>query len=196
MANNIALREILSILKERDPSNTKGIKSIYNAIQRHGYTLTKSDLFQHGLIHRYIFHTVDVQPDSHCGFRMIAALIEYGEEGWFQWAPEMNWTDSIPLGIVIASRYNLVLHTFGENVGSCFTHLPLRTPLVPNQERLEIAIVHVGNHFVQVFLHSHYPIALIPMWWWQHSSYEAKGWAARYETRVHLWSEIFFPEHG
>ena len=32
MANSTAPREILSILKERDPSNTTGIKSIYNAI--------------------------------------------------------------------------------------------------------------------------------------------------------------------
>ena len=98
--------------------------------------------------------------------------------------------DSMPLGIVIASRYNLVLHTFGENIGSCFTHLPLRIPPVPNQERREIAIAHIGNHFVQVFLHPHYPVPPIPMWWWQHSSYEAKGWAARYETRVHLWYEV------
>ncbi|GFZ06530.1 hypothetical protein Acr_18g0007000 [Actinidia rufa] len=122
-------------------------------------------------LQRYISHTVDVQPDGHCGFRAIAALIGYGEEGWAQvrfdlmeeiqqnkylydqlypdrnlvanllfslnwfepWAPEMYWMDSMPLGIVIASRYNLVLHTFGEHVGSCFTHLPLRTPPIPNQ---------------------------------------------------------------
>ena len=180
------------------------------------------------ILQRYISHTVDVQPDGHCGFRAIAALIGYGEEGWSQvrfdlieeiqqnkdlydqlypdrdlvanllfslnwfepWAPEMYWMDSMPLGIVIASRYNLVLHTFGENIGSCFTHLPLRIPPVPNQERREIAIAHIGNHFVQVFLHPHYPVPPIPMWWWQHSSYEAKGWAARYETRVHLWYEV------
>ncbi|XP_057465730.1 uncharacterized protein LOC130755352 [Actinidia eriantha] len=110
---------------------------------------------------------------------------------WFEpWAPQMYWMDSMPLGIVIALRYNLVLHTFGENVGSCFTHLTLRTPPVSNQERREIAIAHVGNHFVQLFLHSHYPVPPIPMWWWQHSAYEAKGWAARYETHVHLWYEV------
>ncbi|GFZ09653.1 hypothetical protein Acr_21g0002520 [Actinidia rufa] len=109
---------------------------------------------------------------------------------WFEpWAPEMYWMDSMPLEIVITSQYNLVLHTFGENVMSCFTHLPLRTPPVPNQERREIAIAHVGNHFVQVFLHPHYPVPPIPTWW-QHSSYEVKGWAFRYRTRVHLWYEI------
>ncbi|GFS32052.1 hypothetical protein Acr_00g0020570 [Actinidia rufa] len=150
----------------------------------------------------YFSHTVDVQPDGHCGFRAIAALIGYSEEdrnlvatllfslNWFEpWAPEMYWMDSMPLGIVIASRYNLVLHTFGENIASCFTHLPLRSPPVPNQERREIAIAHVGNHFVQVFLHPHYPVPPIP-------TYEAKGWATRYRTRVHLWYEVIGAPSG
>ncbi|PSS09569.1 Zinc finger SWIM domain-containing protein, partial [Actinidia chinensis var. chinensis] len=35
-------------------------------------------------LQRYISHTVDVQPDGHCGFRAIAALIGYSEEGWSQ----------------------------------------------------------------------------------------------------------------
>ena len=30
----------------------------------------------------YISHIVDVQPDDHCGFKVIAALIGYGEKGW------------------------------------------------------------------------------------------------------------------
>ncbi|XP_057512858.1 uncharacterized protein LOC130794936 [Actinidia eriantha] len=68
---------------------------------------------------------------------------------WFKsWATQMYWMDSMSLGTVIASRYNLVLYTFGENVGSCFTHLSLRIPPVENQERREIFIVHISNHFV------------------------------------------------
>ncbi|PKA64569.1 hypothetical protein AXF42_Ash007315 [Apostasia shenzhenica] len=103
------------------------------------------------VIQHHISHTVDVEPDGHCGFRAIAALIGYGEEGWFQVrydlkeeiqqnkrqydqlypdremtdnllfllnyygqpTPERHWMESMTLGIVIASRYNLVLHTFG-----------------------------------------------------------------------------------
>ncbi|PKA60112.1 hypothetical protein AXF42_Ash009796 [Apostasia shenzhenica] len=105
-------------------------------------------------------------------------------------APERHWMECMTLGIVIASRYNLVLHTFGQNNWNCFTHLPLRSPPVPDQERREIAIAHVGRHFVQVFLHPHYPVPPFPTWWWNHSSDEAKGWAARYITRVNLWYEI------
>ncbi|GFS36645.1 hypothetical protein Acr_00g0047190 [Actinidia rufa] len=207
----------------RDEQNRRHIPSFEDA------STSRARITQPTTMSRaYISHTVDVQPDGHCGFRAIAALVGYSEEGWSQvrlelieeiqqkkdlydqlypdrnwvanllfslnwfepWAPEMYWMDSMPLGIVIASRYNLVLHTFGENIASCFTHLPLRSPPVPNQERREIAITHVGNHFVQVFLHPHYPVPPIPTWWWQHSSYEAKEWAARYRTHVHLWYEV------
>ena len=105
-------------------------------------------------------------------------------------APEAHWMDSMTLGIVIASKYNLVLHTFSENVLSCYTHLPLRSPPVPDQERQKIAIALIGRHFVQVFLHPHYPVPPFPTWWWEHSSYEAKGWAARYGIRNQLWYEV------
>ncbi|XP_057478773.1 uncharacterized protein LOC130766091 [Actinidia eriantha] len=229
-----------------DPSQSTDHSTDYNVSREREREMWERSVVRNPPIHdtyieklpvdlqRYISHTVDVQPDGHCGFRAIAALIGYSEEGWSQvrlelieeikqnkdlydqlypnrnlvanllfslnwfepWAPEMYWMDSMPLEIVIASRYNLVLHTFGENVASCFTHLPLRSSPVPNQERREIAIAHVGNHFVQGFLHPHYPIPPIPTWWWQHSSYEAKGWAARYRTRVHLWYEVIGAPSG
>ena len=61
-------------------------------------------------------------------------------------------------------KVQLVLYTFGENVGSYFTHLPLRIPLVPNYERREIVIAHIDNQFVQIFLHPYYPVPSIPIW--------------------------------
>ena len=33
-------------------------------------------------LHLAISHTVDVQPDGHCVFRAITALVGYGEESW------------------------------------------------------------------------------------------------------------------
>ena len=99
--------------------------------------------------------------------------------------------DSMALGVVIASRYNLVLHTFDTYHSGCFTHLPLRSLPVPAQERREIAIARVGgNHFVQVFLRPHYPVPPTPMWWRQHVSIEARGWVDSYIVRMNLWSEI------
>ncbi|KAL9666233.1 hypothetical protein QQ045_000559 [Rhodiola kirilowii] len=172
--------------------------------------------------------SVDVAPDGHCGFRAIAALIGYGEEGWMQVraelideiqqnkaqydvifpdnstldnllillnyfetpAPERHWMESMTLGTVIASRYNIVLYIFGGTNWSCYTHLPLRSPPIIDNERMEIVIGHVGNHFVQLFLHPYHPVPPIPTWWWNHSSYEAKGWASSYQVRADLWREI------
>ncbi|XP_058180055.1 uncharacterized protein LOC131298592 [Rhododendron vialii] len=81
-------------------------------------------------------------------------------------APQNHWMEAMTLGVVIAKRYNLVLHTFDEDVYGCFTHLPLRSPPVPVEYRREIAIAR------------------------ENSSDEAKGWAASYETRLLLWYEV------
>ncbi|KAL9662913.1 hypothetical protein QQ045_027748 [Rhodiola kirilowii] len=105
-------------------------------------------------------------------------------------APERHWMESMTLGTVIASRYNIVLYIFGGTNWSCYTHLPLRSPPIRDNERMEIVIGHVGNHFVQLFLHHYHPVPPIPTWWWNHSSYEAKGWASSYQVRADLWREI------
>ncbi|XP_058223227.1 uncharacterized protein LOC131332936 [Rhododendron vialii] len=126
----------------------------------------------------------------------------YPEIGWADYlirslnyfedsAPDEYWMDAMSMGVVIASAYNLVLHTFNALPSGCFTHFPLRSPPVPAQERIEIAIARVGNnHFVQLFLQPHYPVPSYPIWWWNNSSDEAKRWAARYATRISLWQEI------
>ncbi|KAI8565765.1 hypothetical protein RHMOL_Rhmol03G0286900 [Rhododendron molle] len=122
----------------------------------------------------------------------------YPERGWanqlirsLNWfedsAPRDHWMDAMSMGVVIASAYNLVLHTFDPRPSSCFTHFPLRSPPVSIQERIEIAIARVGNnHFVQLFLQPHYPVPPYPIWWWNNSSEQAKRWAASYATRIRL----------
>ncbi|XP_057476926.1 uncharacterized protein LOC130764644 [Actinidia eriantha] len=111
---------------------------------------------------------------------------------WFApTAPQSYWMDSMSLGVVIASRYNLVLHTFDTYHSGYFTHLPLRSYPVPVKNRREIAIARIrGNHFVQVFLRHHYPVPPTPLWWRQHVSIEARGWVDSYIVRMNLWSEI------
>ncbi|KAI8560152.1 hypothetical protein RHMOL_Rhmol04G0233700 [Rhododendron molle] len=106
-------------------------------------------------------------------------------------APEDHWMDSIPLGLVIASTYNVVLHTFDMVASSCFTHLPLSSHPVQLATRTHIAIGRVnGNHFVQVFLYRHYPVPPIIIWWMPNASNEAQGWAHPYEARLQLWYEV------
>ncbi|XP_058223214.1 protein FAR-RED IMPAIRED RESPONSE 1-like [Rhododendron vialii] len=48
-------------------------------------------------------------------------------------APDEYWMDAMSMGVVIASAYNLVLHTFDGLPSGCFTHFPLRSPPVPDQ---------------------------------------------------------------
>ncbi|XP_058218516.1 PKS-NRPS hybrid synthetase cheA-like [Rhododendron vialii] len=106
-------------------------------------------------------------------------------------APEDHWMDSISLGLVIASTYNVVLHTFDMIASSCFTHLPLSSHPVPLAARTHIAIGRVnGNHFVQIFLYRHYPVPPIIIWWRPNASNEAHGWAHPYEARLQLWYEV------
>lgn len=104
---------------------------------------------------------------------------------------ENHWMDSIGLGVVIASRYNIVLYTFDANVRMCYTHLPLRTPPIPVEQRREIAIARVNNnHFVQLFLLPYHPIPPVIGWWRNHASYEAQGWSSSYEERLKSWRDI------
>ncbi|KAI8525633.1 hypothetical protein RHMOL_Rhmol13G0245700 [Rhododendron molle] len=70
--------------------------------------------------------------------------------------------DSISLGLVIASTYNVVLHTFDMIASSCLIHMPLSSHSVPLATHTHIAIGRVnGNHFVQIFLYHHYPVPTI-----------------------------------
>jgi hypothetical protein len=109
---------------------------------------------------------------------------------WMPTAPQPYWMECMSLGVVIASRYNIVLYTFDTSVGSCFTHLPLRSRPVSVQHRQEIAIARVNNHFVQLFLHPHHPVPPIPTWWTKNCYDEAAGWADTYNVRAQLWLHI------
>ncbi|XP_058181194.1 uncharacterized protein LOC131299627 [Rhododendron vialii] len=133
----------------------------------------------------YYLYT-EIYPVNDCANHLLILL------NWFEpTAPKDYWMEVMTLGVVIATRYNLVLHTFDEDVYGCFTHLPLRSPPVPVEYRREIAIARVNNdHFVQVFLQPHYPVPSIPIWWEEHASDEAKEWAASYGTRLQLWYEV------
>ncbi|KAI5344217.1 hypothetical protein L3X38_012094 [Prunus dulcis] len=68
----------------------------------------------------YIHHVKDVAADGHCGYRAIAALLRYGEDGWVQelkhslayFGPDANfdrWMTMPDMGHIIASCYDVVL---------------------------------------------------------------------------------------
>ena len=45
-----------------------------------------------------------------------------------------------------------------------FYSLAIKVPAVSEHERQELAIAHVGRHFVQVFLHLQYPVLGVAIW--------------------------------
>ncbi|GAB2291685.1 hypothetical protein Dimus_038170 [Dionaea muscipula] len=112
-----------------------------------------------------LIQEIQQNRDLYDGLHMVAGYIDYLLRSLNYSnspAPQDFWMDAMNLGVVIASRYNVVLHTFGPHVQHCLTHFPLRSPPVPNHERREIAVACVDNHFVQVFLRRHYPVPPMP----------------------------------
>ncbi|GAB2294820.1 hypothetical protein Dimus_038318 [Dionaea muscipula] len=73
-------------------------------------------------------------------------------------APSQHWMKVMEMGIMIATRYNIVLHTFVPSIRGSFTHLPLWSPPIMGHDRREISIACIDSHFVQVFLKDHYPV--------------------------------------
>ena len=148
-----------------------------------GWAPVRCDLIQEINENRYLYDAVYLQEN-------MADEVLKSLSCWMPTAPYTNWMDCMSLGVVIASRYNIVLHTFVPNVRFCFTHLPLRSRPVPGQKSKEIAIALINNHFVQLFLHPNYPVPPIPMSWWENSSDEAKEWAVTYDERLHSWYNV------
>ncbi|KAL6566668.1 hypothetical protein OROMI_015072 [Orobanche minor] len=105
-------------------------------------------------------------------------------------APLWSWMD-IMWGVVIATRYNIVVHAFTSRINSCLTHLPFRSALIPFHQHQHIAIALVNdNHFVQVFLKSDYPVPTILSSWWDNVTEDCRGWVDPYGPRIQEWSDL------
>ena len=87
----------------------------------------------------------------------------YGTETWHQvynslnffeldtFAPNEHWMDVFETGLLIASRYNVILHSL-TTVGS-MTFLPLRSSPPSWYEHVAFTIGYVnGNHYIKISL--------------------------------------------
>nr|KAJ0217349.1 hypothetical protein LSAT_V11C300102960 [Lactuca sativa] len=75
-----------------------------------------------------------------------------------------NWMIMPDTGVLIASRYNMVLHCFRQHANT--TYLPLRSTPPPAHERIVIAIGLVyGNHYVKLELEGEYLVPPIALQW-------------------------------
>ncbi|XP_038704751.1 uncharacterized protein LOC120000703 [Tripterygium wilfordii] len=85
-------------------------------------------------------------------------------------APVEHWMTMPDMSLLIASRYNVILHVLSQL--QSLTYLPLRSTPPPLYQHVAIAIGHVNNnHYVLVALTKGYLVPLI-MYQWKHFRYD------------------------
>ncbi|XP_038688733.1 uncharacterized protein LOC119987898 [Tripterygium wilfordii] len=101
-------------------------------------------------------------------------------------APVQHWMIMPNMGLLIASRDNIILHVLSS--AQNFTYLPLRSTPPPQYQHVAIAIEHVNNnHYVQVSLAGGYPMPTI-MPQWNYFRYEcAAAWALPYMEQLDVY---------
>ena len=79
-------------------------------------------------------------------------------------APIEHWMTMPNIGLLIASKFNVILHVL--SAAQSFTYLPLRSAPPPSYQHVAIAIGYVNNnHYVQVALTDGYPMPpIMPQW--------------------------------
>ncbi|KAJ9552999.1 hypothetical protein OSB04_017044 [Centaurea solstitialis] len=125
----------------------------------------------------------------------------YGIEVWHQlynslnffeldiFAPNEHWMDVFETGLLIASRYNVILHSL-TTVGS-MTFFPLRSSPPPWYEHVAFTIGYVnGNHYVKISMADGHPMPSIVPNWFRFKYDCATAWATPYMTRVNKFEQL------
>ena len=123
----------------------------------------------------------------------------YGTETWHQvynslnffeldtFAPNEHCMDVFETGLLIASRYNVILHSL-TTVGS-MTFFPLRSSPPPWYEHVAFTIGYVNsNHYVKISLAEGHPMpSIIPNWF--RFKYDC-AIACPYMTRINKYEQL------
>ncbi|XP_023756157.2 uncharacterized protein LOC111904649 [Lactuca sativa] len=118
-------------------------------------------------------------------FQLYNSLNFFGEE-----APLQNWMIMPDTGVLIASRYNMVLHCFIRHAST--TYLPLRSTPPPPHERIVIAIGLVyGNHYVKLDLEGEYTMPPIAPQWIHCKRPCAAEWVTPYIERLNMYNHYY-----
>ncbi|KAJ9543670.1 hypothetical protein OSB04_023377 [Centaurea solstitialis] len=125
----------------------------------------------------------------------------YGVETWHQvynslnffeldtFAPNEHWMDVFETGLLIASRYNVILHSL-TTVGS-MTFFPLRSSPPPWYEHVAFTIGYVnGNHYVKISIADGHPMPPIVPNWFRFKYDCATAWATPYMTRIDKFKQL------
>ncbi|GJR43683.1 FAR-RED impaired response 1-like protein [Tanacetum coccineum] len=104
-------------------------------------------------------------------------------------APMIKWMSMPEIGILIASHFNVILHTI-TNLGSQ-TYLPLRSSPPPRCQHNFISLGFVNNgHYVSIFLNEGYPVPTVATQWFRFKSDCATSWITPYMERINNYTEL------
>ncbi|XP_019158464.1 PREDICTED: uncharacterized protein LOC109155202 [Ipomoea nil] len=124
----------------------------------------------------------------------------FGTQGWYnvynmlnffaqdRCAPVEHWMTMPEMGVLIASRYNVILHVL--SMAGSTTYLPLRSSPPPWYEHVAIALGYVNNnHYVKVTLTGGYPMPTIAPQWAYFRYDCANAWITPYMNRIESYNE-------
>ncbi|XP_035838222.1 uncharacterized protein LOC110877735 [Helianthus annuus] len=105
---------------------------------------------------------------------------------------ESHWMEMPHVGLLIAQRYNIVLHVLSIEWSS--TIFPLTdAPLDPRPQAITLVHVH-GGHFIHAKLEGDYPMPLVNPMWSAHRSIAAKRWEEMYTPQLEHYYELMHPK--
>ncbi|PWA51686.1 hypothetical protein CTI12_AA461640 [Artemisia annua] len=109
---------------------------------------------------------------------------DFFEDGF---APIENRMNMPERGFLIASRYNVILHTL-TTLGS-MTYVPLRSSPPPLYDHKFITLGYVNNsHYVNVILQGDYPMPTIATQWFRYIFECAVAWITLYIERINYYA--------
>ena len=106
--------------------------------------------------------------------------------------PESHWMEMPHVGLLIAQRYNIILHVL--SIQGSFTYFPLTVgPINPRPQA--ITTLHVNrSHYIHVKLESDYPMPTVNPMWSAHRTLAAEQWEDMYRPRLQHYHSIVNPK--
>ena len=93
------------------------------------------------------------------------------------------------IGILIASHFNVILHTITNLV--CQTYLPLRSIPPPWYQHTFISLGFVNNdHYVNISLKEAYPMPTVTQIWFYFKSDYATTWITPYMEQINNYTQL------
>ena len=103
-------------------------------------------------------------------------------------APAPFWIVMPEMGILTASRFNVILHVL--SMSGSVTYLEFRSQPPSLSQHVLIELVHVDrNHYIKVVLNGKYPMPTPTHHWTRYRLEEASTWIISYQHRLDMYED-------